>query len=87
MLGTRSQGELRALLAEELVTALKPGLDRSLQMRPGPHGPAVIMVVGVNGTGKTTTCGKLARVLASGSGRRPSAGPRVATRPAWPSTR
>ncbi len=63
VLGTRSQGELRALLAEELVTALKPGLDRSLQMRPGPHGPAVIMVVGVNGTGKTTTCGKLARVL------------------------
>jgi fused signal recognition particle receptor len=63
VLGTRSQGELRALLAEELVTALKPGLDRSLHMRPGPHGPAVIMVVGVNGTGKTTTCGKLARVL------------------------
>jgi fused signal recognition particle receptor len=63
VLGTRSQGELRALLAEELVTALKPGLDRSLQMRPGAHGPAVILVVGVNGTGKTTTCGKLARVL------------------------
>ena len=63
VLGTRSQGELRALLADELVTALKPGLDRSLHVRPGPLGPAVIMVVGVNGTGKTTTCGKLARVL------------------------
>lgn len=63
VLGTRSQGELRALLADELVTALLPGLDRTLHVRPGPAGPAVVMVVGVNGTGKTTTCGKLARVL------------------------
>ena len=63
VLGTRSQGELRALLAEELVLALKPGLDRTLHVRPSEAGPAVLMVVGVNGTGKTTTCGKLARVL------------------------
>ena len=63
VLGTRSQGELRALLAEELVLALKPGLDRTLHVRPTEAGPAVLMVVGVNGTGKTTTCGKLARVL------------------------
>ena len=63
VLGTRSQGELRALLADELVTALRPELDRSLHTLPGEHGPAVVLVVGVNGTGKTTTCGKLARVL------------------------
>ncbi len=63
VLGTRSQGELRALLAEELVAALRPELDRSLHTTPGTDRPAVVLVVGVNGTGKTTTCGKLARVL------------------------
>jgi fused signal recognition particle receptor len=63
VLGTQSQGELRALLAEELVTALRPDLDRTLRSTPTGDRPAVVMVVGVNGTGKTTTCGKLARVL------------------------
>jgi fused signal recognition particle receptor len=63
VLGTRSQGELRALLAEELVAALQPELDRTLHSTPTGDRPAVLMVVGVNGTGKTTTCGKLARVL------------------------
>jgi fused signal recognition particle receptor len=63
VLGTRSQGELRALLAEELVTALQPDLDRTLHSTPTGERPAVVLVVGVNGTGKTTTCGKLARVL------------------------
>jgi fused signal recognition particle receptor len=63
VLGTRSQGELRALLAEELVTALQPDMDRTLHSTPTSDRPAVMMVVGVNGTGKTTTCGKLARVL------------------------
>ena len=64
VLGTRSAGELRSLLADELVAALDPSIDRSL--RTLPHGagqPAVVLVVGVNGTGKTTTCGKLARML------------------------
>ncbi len=63
VLGTRSQGELRALLADELVTALQPDMDRSLHTTPTSDRPAVLLVVGVNGTGKTTTCGKLARVL------------------------
>jgi fused signal recognition particle receptor len=63
VLGTRSQGELRALLSEELVAALEPGLDRTLHTISDSDGPAVVVVVGVNGTGKTTTCGKLARVL------------------------
>jgi fused signal recognition particle receptor len=63
VLGTRSQGELRALLAEELVAALQPDLDRTLHATPTADRPAVVLVVGVNGTGKTTTCGKLARVL------------------------
>jgi fused signal recognition particle receptor len=54
---------LRALLADELVAALQPDLDRTLHSTPTADRPAVVMVVGVNGTGKTTTCGKLARVL------------------------
>jgi len=63
VLGTRSPDELRALLADELVTALRPDLDRTLSTTPHDGNPAVMLVVGVNGTGKTTTCGKLARVL------------------------
>ncbi|BCJ34764.1 signal recognition particle receptor FtsY [Actinocatenispora thailandica] len=63
VLGTRSAGELRSLLAEELVTALDPDLDRSLHTTPHDDRPAVMLVVGVNGSGKTTTCGKIARVL------------------------
>ncbi|KKK03556.1 signal recognition particle-docking protein FtsY [Micromonospora sp. HK10] len=63
VLGTRSVGELRALLAAELVNALDPTLDRSLRTVPKEGVPAVVLVVGVNGAGKTTTCGKIARVL------------------------
>ena len=62
--GTRGPGELRTLLREELVTAIGADADRSLKTLPHEDGrPAVVLVVGVNGTGKTTTCGKLARVL------------------------
>ncbi|MFC4021319.1 signal recognition particle-docking protein FtsY [Micromonospora sp. GCM10011542] len=63
VLGTRSAGELRALLAAELVNALDPTLDRTLKTTPKDGVPAVLLVVGVNGAGKTTTCGKIARVL------------------------
>ncbi|GAA1890333.1 signal recognition particle-docking protein FtsY [Asanoa iriomotensis] len=60
VLGTRNPTELRALLAAELVEALDPTLDRSLNVAGKP---SVLLVVGVNGSGKTTTCGKIARVL------------------------
>ncbi|HZN76669.1 MAG TPA: signal recognition particle-docking protein FtsY [Micromonosporaceae bacterium] len=63
VLGTRTTDELRNLLAEELVSALEPDLDRSLKATPTDGKPAVLLVVGVNGSGKTTTCGKIARVL------------------------
>jgi fused signal recognition particle receptor len=63
VLGTRTPKELRALLHEELVAAIGADVDRSLQTLPHDDQPAVVLVVGVNGTGKTTTCGKLARVL------------------------
>jgi fused signal recognition particle receptor len=61
--GTRTPTELRELVREELIAALQPELDRSVATHPHPDRPAVVLVVGVNGTGKTTTCGKLARVL------------------------
>jgi len=52
----------RALLRDELISLVDPHLDRSLRTaRSG--GPAVVLVVGVNGTGKTTTTGKLGRLL------------------------
>jgi fused signal recognition particle receptor len=63
VLGTRSAADLRDLLAAELVAALDPKLDRSLRATPHGENPAVVLVVGVNGSGKTTTCGKIARVL------------------------
>jgi fused signal recognition particle receptor len=63
VLGTDSPGELRTLLKEELVAALDPKLDRTLAATPHDGRPAVLLVVGVNGSGKTTTCGKIARVL------------------------
>ena len=54
----------RAMLREELLELVDPSLDRSLRTGRGPQGQsAVVLVVGVNGTGKTTTTGKLARVL------------------------
>ncbi|WP_027343845.1 signal recognition particle-docking protein FtsY [Hamadaea tsunoensis] len=63
VLGTRSVADVRKLLAEELVAALDPQLDRSIAATPKDGRPAVILVVGVNGAGKTTTCGKIGRVL------------------------
>ncbi|WP_431948152.1 signal recognition particle-docking protein FtsY [Actinacidiphila sp. bgisy167] len=68
VLGTRTPTDLRQLLREELLTLVGTDLDRSLRTDGVPNAdgadqPAVLMVVGVNGTGKTTTSGKLARVL------------------------
>ncbi|MFG1999356.1 signal recognition particle-docking protein FtsY [Spirillospora sp. NPDC048911] len=68
VLGTRTPDEVRGLLKDELVKQIGPDLDRSLRAERHGNKPAVIMVVGVNGTGKTTTCGKLGRVLV-GDGR------------------
>ncbi|GAA1114474.1 signal recognition particle-docking protein FtsY [Nocardiopsis composta] len=68
VLGGRTPDEVRGLLREELLAQIGTDTDRTV--RTGPHGdrPGVVMVVGVNGTGKTTTTGKLARVLV-GDGR------------------
>jgi fused signal recognition particle receptor len=61
--GTRDVGELKAMLRADLLTEVNPDLDRTLHTEPHGDRPAVVLVVGVNGTGKTTTCAKLARVL------------------------
>ena len=55
--------EVRALLREELIALVDPTMDRSLRSVREGDGPAVLLVVGVNGTGKTTTTGKLGRLL------------------------
>ncbi|NGO79958.1 signal recognition particle-docking protein FtsY [Streptomyces sp. YC504] len=63
VLGTRTPEELRALLREELLTLVGPDMDREVHTHNDRETPGIVMVVGVNGTGKTTTTGKLARVL------------------------
>ncbi|MDT3399991.1 signal recognition particle-docking protein FtsY [Streptomyces sp. B1866] len=68
VLGTRTPQELRGLLREELLQLVGTDADRAVHTEGGvtPDGtekPGVVLVVGVNGTGKTTTTGKLARVL------------------------
>jgi fused signal recognition particle receptor len=68
VLGTRGTAEVRELLRTELIHQLGEDLDRSLATEPHGGNPAVVLMVGVNGTGKTTTCGKLARNLI-GDGR------------------
>ncbi|HET6269045.1 MAG TPA: signal recognition particle-docking protein FtsY, partial [Arthrobacter sp.] len=63
VLGTRSPEHVKAMLREELIKLVDPTMDRSLRVERHADKPAVVMVVGVNGVGKTTTVGKLARVL------------------------
>ncbi len=66
--GTRDPQRVRAILRTELLKLVDPAMDRSISTAPGvgddgaTH-PATMLMVGVNGTGKTTTVGKLARVL------------------------
>ena len=61
--GTRDQETVRGWLREDLLRLVDPSMDRSIASSRVEGRPAVVMVVGVNGTGKTTTVGKLARVL------------------------
>jgi fused signal recognition particle receptor len=65
----RTEADARAVLREVLIDELRPELDRSIRALPHADKPSVLLVVGVNGTGKTTTVGKLARVLVA-DGRR-----------------
>jgi fused signal recognition particle receptor len=55
--------DARAVLREELINLVDPTMDRALRVSGEGETPGVVLVVGVNGTGKTTTVGKLARIL------------------------
>ena len=68
VLNTNDPDAIREILREELVKLVNPDLDRRLAASAieAPDGsivPSVVMMVGVNGTGKTTTTGKFGRVL------------------------
>jgi fused signal recognition particle receptor len=65
----QTEADARAVLRDVLIAELQPDLDRSVRALPHDDHPSVLLVVGVNGTGKTTTVGKLARVLVA-DGRR-----------------
>jgi fused signal recognition particle receptor len=61
--GARDEETVRGWLREDLLRLVDVSMDRSIASSRVEGRPAVVMVVGVNGTGKTTTVGKLARVL------------------------
>jgi fused signal recognition particle receptor len=65
--GVTDPQALQSRLAELLAAAAKPAGDPRIDLR---HGPTVIMVCGINGTGKTTSIGKLAHVLTHELGQR-----------------
>jgi fused signal recognition particle receptor len=55
--------DAKAVLREELLALVDPGMDRRLQVSGADGKPGIVLVVGVNGSGKTTTVGKIARIL------------------------
>lgn len=61
--GTTDEAMVRGWLREDLLALVDPSMERSIASSRTQGRPAVVLVVGVNGTGKTTTVGKLARVL------------------------
>ena len=61
--GARGSTEVRTLLRQDLIEQVGADLDRSLHVARHGDRPAVVLMVGVNGTGKTSACGKLARAL------------------------
>ncbi|MGL5249410.1 MAG: signal recognition particle receptor subunit alpha, partial [Brooklawnia sp.] len=61
--GISDPAQAKSVLRRELVKLVNPDMDRGLNLGHAPGRPAVVLVVGVNGTGKTTTVGKLGRML------------------------
>jgi fused signal recognition particle receptor len=64
-LRVEGSADARAVLREELVKLVDPSMDRRLQVSGADGQPGVVLVVGVNGAGKTTSVGKIARILVS----------------------
>ena len=63
--GASSAEELHGIAKTELIKLVDGGFDRALHVDRHADRPAVVLTVGVNGTGKTTTTGKLARMLSA----------------------
>ena len=63
--GASTADELHEVAKNELIKLVDGGFDRTLQTERHSNRPAVVLTVGVNGTGKTTTTGKLARMLSA----------------------
>ncbi|WP_390134295.1 signal recognition particle-docking protein FtsY [Bifidobacterium apicola] len=62
--GQKDPAAVRRGLRQRLIDLVDPDMDRTLvAARPQANRPSVIIMVGVNGTGKTTTAGKLARLF------------------------
>ena len=61
--GTSNPAAVKKMLREELVKIVRPDMDRELKTTGSDGNPGVVLVVGVNGVGKTTTVGKIARVM------------------------
>ncbi|HEV3068989.1 MAG TPA: signal recognition particle-docking protein FtsY [Streptosporangiaceae bacterium] len=61
--GAKGSAEVRSLLRQDLIEQVGADMDRVLRVARHGDRPAVVLMVGVNGTGKTSTCGKLARAL------------------------
>ena len=62
--GQKDPAAVRRSLRQRLIDLVDPNMDRTLAAaRPQANRPSVIIMVGVNGTGKTTTAGKLARLF------------------------
>lgn len=61
--GTSNPAAVKKMLREELVKIVRPDMDRELKTAGSDGSPGVVLVVGVNGVGKTTTVGKIARVM------------------------
>ena len=60
--GAGDPAAVRRILHEELLGLVDPAMDRTVRAQRVDDRPGVVLVVGVNGTGKTTTTGKLARL-------------------------
>ena len=64
VLGTSDPEKIREILRAKLIELVNPDLDRSLHLEQEDGSkPGIVLAVGVNGTGKTTTVGKIARIL------------------------
>jgi fused signal recognition particle receptor len=63
--GASTADALHEIAKSELIKLVDGGFDRTVHTERHPDRPAVVLTVGVNGTGKTTTTGKLARMLSA----------------------